>query len=148
MIRKILVPIDFHEPSHGALIEACKMAGRTNAELVLLYVDAFPARPAGALPYLPEQVVAEHADAVRRRMDSFVAEVARHGCRPRTRVVSGDVQRGILDAAAEEQADLIVMGTHGRRGLLDMLLGSVTEQIVRASPIPVLAVHEAPEARL
>ena len=59
---------------------------------------------------------------------------------PEWAVTFGDPAQAILDTAKERGADLIVMGTHGRRGLSHVLLGSVAERIVRLSPVPVLTV--------
>lgn len=147
MLRKILVPIDFSESSRAALREASRFAKGTDAELLLLYVDEFPARPVGELPYLPKHVVTEHAEAVKRELDAFVAQAAQLGWRAQTLVASGEVHNAILDAAADMRADLIVMGTHGRSGASRLVLGSVAERIVRTSPVPVLVVrHRAPEA--
>lgn len=145
MIRKILVPVDFSEPSRAALAEASRIGEATGAELLVLYVDAFPDQLAGERPFLPAHLVKEHAETVRRHLDAFAEDAALLGCSARTLVISGSVAHGILDVAADEKVDLIVMGTHARNGLSRLVLGSVAEHVVRTATVPVLTVRNAPE---
>lgn len=147
MLQKILVPIDFSEASSAALHEACGLARPADAELLLLHVDEFPARAANELPYLPEHVVVEHAEAVSKHLAQAVTDAEARGCRVRTRVLAGSVHHGIMSTLAEEKPDLVVMGSHGRRGVHRLMLGSVAERVVRASTIPVLTVRPVVPAR-
>ena len=74
-------------------------------------------------------------------LQALVPEAARDWCRPTTRVSHGKAYREILGVAAEERADLIVMGVHGRNPLDLMLFGSTTNQVVRRATCPVLTVR-------
>jgi hypothetical protein len=65
------------------------------------------------------------------------------GVRVSTEVRFGEIDREIVDAVRESGSDLIVIGTHGRRGLQHWLIGSVCERLLRTSPVPVLAVRES-----
>ena len=68
------------------------------------------------------------------------------GFRVKTRVVEAEVRTAILDVAAEWQADLIVLGSHGRKGLSRFMLGSVAESVARHSPCSVLIVRTPPQS--
>jgi nucleotide-binding universal stress UspA family protein len=139
--KNILVATDFGEAAQRAGDLACDLAAKFGAKLTLLHIWTVPT-PAYAenitLPLDRIQKAAEDAmeeEALRLR--------ARHGDL-RTIVVPGVAWRGIVDAAREQGFDLLVIGTHGRKGVPRLFLGSVAEKVVRAAPIPVLTVH-APE---
>ena len=73
-------------------------------------------------------------------MDEFVQEHFR-GVSPKAQVVLGDAAEEILEYVRSEGIDLIIMGTHGRKGLEKIVFGSVTERVVQKSPVPVLTVN-------
>ena len=77
----------------------------------------------------------ELADCVAKRRESSIQIVPM--------LKQADAREAILEAAQEVSADLVIMGTHGRRGIARVLIGSVAEAVVRASPVPVLTVHAA-----
>lgn len=143
MYRTVLFATDGSEASFGALEHALEIAGSNEATLHGLYVldtgYPFTGFESGAdvVPVL-EALRAEgerSLEAVRERAEAagvaFVSAVR-----------EGDaVGRTITDYAEEVGADLIVLGTHGRRGLNRWLLGSVTERVVRTAPVPVLTVR-------
>ena len=152
MYRRILVPIDGSPTSMQGLTEAIRLAADQRARLDVLYVvdelivvqslDAFGVPDGGdlveGLRQAGKKVLADAEALMRRqRVKGATRMVA-----SRTRRVS-DV---IVAEAKKCRADLIVMGTHGRRGVTRMLLGSDAEGVLRDAPVPVLLVR-AGEAR-
>jgi nucleotide-binding universal stress UspA family protein len=138
--RKILFPTDFSEASESAWRMAQDLAAETGAMLVIVHVHSPPAYSGSEMYYL-----APPSDdaALRQRLQSLVPSdpTVRHGhC-----LLTGDPASEILRLAEEEQVDLIVMGTHGRTGLLRLLQGSVAEAVVRRASCPVITVKHAPE---
>ena len=149
-LRRILVPIDFSPPSRDALVYAAALADKVEAELFLLHVvqdlavflpDAVTVTPV-ALPPI-EQLTA----AVRKGLTRFLRESQLEGRPVQEEVREGPPHAEIVSFAAEAGIDLIVMGTHGRGGLRHMLLGSVTEKVVRSAPCQVLTVRHPLPAR-
>jgi nucleotide-binding universal stress UspA family protein len=141
--KHILVPLDGSQMAEVALPHALELARLCNAEVTLLVVippileiietDAEPI-------YVDEQVRAREASAL-RYLNSIRERLAAQAVRVRTAVEIGGVAGEILDFAATQSTDIIVMATHGRSGLKRWLLGSVAEKIVHASRHPVLLVR-------
>jgi universal stress protein A len=127
--KNILVPIDFSQASERALDYACSLGAKLGANIHL--VNALGA----GLPELNmtltdamfEQLHGEHRTAL-----ATIGEVV---------VKNGDPRDVILEVTEQLQIDLVVMGTHGRRGLPRMFLGSVAEDVSRRSPCPVLLIR-------
>jgi nucleotide-binding universal stress UspA family protein len=142
--RRILCPVDFSESSLDALVYAINLAEEADAQLTLLHAVEVPAvlieertMPALDLSRVRDAVAAE----ARRRLYELIPQSARTYCTVETAVVEGRAYREILRHATERQADLIVMGVHGR-GALDLLVfGSTTHHVIRASACPVLIVR-------
>jgi universal stress protein A len=143
-LRRILVPTDFSKYSDTALTYATALAEKFNAELYLLHVvqdlavfvpDAVAVTPPIALPV--EQFAAAARDALQRVISEQHLE--RFAIHPEVR--EGAPFYEIIRFAKEARIDLIVMGTHGHTGLVHVLLGSVTEKVVRKAPCPVLTVR-------
>jgi nucleotide-binding universal stress UspA family protein len=136
MYDTILVPTDGSSGSERAITHAVELASTYGATLHALYVvDDAQVPVAGAETLDDELAAAGKAaiEAVRERAtDTDVAFVSA--------LRRGDPTREILDYRDEIGADLVVMGTHGRTGLERHLLGSVTERVVRAAPVPVVTV--------
>ena len=139
--HRILVPIDFSETSLHALRLAVHEARTHGAELVLLHVGAVPWAIAPN-PDLASPILVQWNDEIAREHEAALRRVAREEV-PSDIAVSTIVKEGvpttaILESIAETGADLVVMGTHGRRGLDRLFLGSVAESVLRESTIPVL----------
>lgn len=138
MYDRILVPVDGSEPSERAVSEAINLARSFDADLVFLYVvdveavsiDSYAGDVLERLEAHGKEAV---ANAEERADDAGVTAV--------TVVREGIPHRVITDVANEEDASMVVMGTHGRTGLGHVLLGSVTERVIRSSPVPVLTVR-------
>lgn len=135
-LKKILVPIDFSSCSFRALGDATKLAREFHATLTLLYVVEPVVNTGDGAPFLPIQMETEKA--ARRRVDSLARELT--NCRAIVRV--GSPAHTIVGVAREIDADLIVIGTHGRSGFSRVLLGSVAEQVIRHAGCPVFVVRE------
>ena len=136
--RRILVPIDFSAGSDAALEMATSLARDSGGSLVLAHVEIISLSAAGgeylnAMPEPPTEELLAKLDAV-ALPDSHVP-VER-------RLLAGDPADAIVRLAQTEEVDMIVMGTHGRRGLSRLLMGSVAEAVVRAAPCPVLTVKQ------
>jgi nucleotide-binding universal stress UspA family protein len=142
MFKKILVPTDGSRGVEKAINCATTMALAFDAKVYLIFVAEPPMllleyaniaekNIIEALHQEGKRILEKTADAVRR---SGVADVE-------TALKTGTPAKVILDCADEEKIDLIVMGTHGRRGLDRVLLGSVTEEVVRVAKVPVMTVR-------
>lgn len=148
-IQRILYPTDFSETARQALPWAASLADHHGAGLHVLHAlslhAADPASLEGAFP-IPESVF----DDWTRRAEEALEETAETS-RERGLTVRQEIRRSIapssaiLDYADEEGIDLVVMGTHGRRGLRHLALGSVVEEVLRFAPVPVLAVRKREE---
>lgn len=146
-VERILVPIDFSPASESAFRRALDLAGRTGAELCLVHVvPGLGVNGDASFDRLGE----DERDFYRRvwkrakrDLDAFLHRLPPQGVRRRQTLVAGVPADAILRHASEAEADLIVMGTHGRRGMQRLVLGSVAEAILRRSDVPVLVVPEA-----
>lgn len=143
-LSRILVPVDFSPCSRAALEQAAFLASRLGATLEVLHVW----EPSGfvgpdtlaVVPVTAGQPGWEEARAsVRREVERILPDGA-GAAAVGIRVEAGAPADTIL-AAAASGADLVVMGTHGRRGLARLLLGSVAEAVLRRAPCPVLTVR-------
>ena len=142
--RRILCPIDFSSSSLSALAYALNLAEEADAHLTLLHVIEMPPE-LRENPLAPDFDVdrihaAAEADA-RTRLRDLVPDQARTYCTVETDVVEGRAYRRVLQRAADDAADLIVIGVHGR-GAVDLLVfGSTTHHVIRAASCPVLIVR-------
>lgn len=141
-IRKILSPVDFSETSLFALDYAMDLAKQLGAELHLVHTYQLPvyALPDGALMASPEYVN-ELSAKLQDELDKLVASRRAEGVVLRGHLSEGVPHSEICRQAKDLGVDLIIMGTHGRSGFGHLLLGSVTEKVVRSSEIPVLTVR-------
>ncbi|WP_437929213.1 universal stress protein [Sorangium sp. So ce291] len=136
----ILVPVDFEQASLKALDLAKDLGAKLGREVVLLHVYQLPVYTyPGLEPALMPGFHAEVSAAASRAVQQLSAQTG--GLRALLR--DGDPATEILAAAEEQRAAMIVMGTHGRRGLTHLFLGSVAEQVIRKSSVPVLTVRVA-----
>ena len=139
--KTILFPTDFSTASDAALCHAEALARQSDGKLLILHVEEPPlAYGGGELYYgLPEpssERILQMLEDV-HPSDSAVPFVHR--------LVMGDPAAEIVNVAKAEQAELVVMGTHGRTGVSRLLMGSVAESVVRHAPCPVLIYRERAE---
>ena len=138
--RSILCPVDFSEHSVQALRLAVGLAGRDQARLTVLTVNDPLLVDAAAVQYGPDYVGQEAEKALRGLFHSLVPLLPGWVPGPQFVVRTGIPDAEILACATEHQGDLIVMGTHGLGGYRKIFFGSVTERVLRKSPLPVFAV--------
>jgi nucleotide-binding universal stress UspA family protein len=138
--RRILVATDFSEPANHAIDIAIALASAFGAELVVFHAYWFP--PIGYAAFA-EGLCWPTTDMLAQDTKVFDATVDRVKLRYRRTegtLVSGEPSASILEAVKSRDVDVIVLGTHGERGLARVLLGNVAEKVVRLSPVPVLAI--------
>lgn len=138
--KQILCPVDFSDSSLGALAHAAALAKWYEAQLTVLHVvptfEAVQVRGIlGETAYVPQMSREELTERMRQ---SLGIDTVSPGAR--LLAESGDTPRTIVDHALSTKTDLIVMGSHGRRGFERLLLGSVAERVLRDAPCPVLTV--------
>ena len=144
-VTKILVPTDFSATADVALEYAKVLAGQLGASLHLLHVFSDPYAPAAYAPEvyarlppsLRQQAIEQARECLRQRLTANEEEQFRGTYD----IVSGLTAKQIVEYADDKGIDLIVMGTHGRRGVAHLLLGSVAEHVVRTAACPVLTVR-------
>jgi universal stress protein A len=142
-IRRILAPTDFSELSKQGLQSALELALAFDARLLLLHVVEPPPYPVEGI--VPSHLGATLLDDLERQasseLDRMLPETQGGKVDVARRVVVGIPARKIVEVAGEEQADLIIMTTHGRTGFSHLVMGSVAEKIVRTAPCPVLTIR-------
>jgi len=145
--KHILVPTDFSEYADYALDYAIELAKGLQARLTVLYVFHLSAL---ALGEAPPAVLADTLEAMethaQQQTQMALARVQAAGLQGDSAIVEGIPFQAILDTAKDKEADLIVMGTHGRTGLTHALMGSVAEKVVRLAPCPVLVTRGTTKA--
>jgi len=142
--KKILAAVDGSAASNKGLREALRLAKREGARLVLLNVVndyyAFAAMDGPA----PVDLVPALREGGRRILARARAAAEKAGVKPTVlmrEIVGGPAADAIVREARKQRADLIVLGTHGRRGVRRLVMGSDAEQVVRTSRVPVLLVR-------
>ena len=151
IIKKILAPTDLSDVSVRGIKYACNLAKDVSAEIVIVNVirveevmsvfRQVQENPAAwdQMKVLEERLVDRHKqlldDLVNRQIPEFSSDL-----NIRKVVEVGDPYSALIDRAKNDSVDLIVMSTHGRSGIPRMMMGSVTERVLRGSPCPVLAV--------
>lgn len=142
-IKRILTATDFSAPSQVALKYAVAFAQAFRAEVVLCHVLEQPDLLSGLPPvgegYFPPNLAELREKQARVQCEQVLAAAGLS--QARLLLLHGNPAREITRAAAEEQSDLIIVGTHGRGAVAHLLLGSVAERVVRMAPCPVLSVR-------
>jgi nucleotide-binding universal stress UspA family protein len=144
MYQRILVATDGSTLSKKAIGNAIELASTCGAELIAIKVT--PRYPQsyfeGSLPLNAdevEKIEKQWADSAQKTLDAIVKLASKKGVSAKGVVVKGDiVSDALLSAAKKHKADLIVMASHGRRGIKRLLLGSETQQVLTHSSLPVL----------
>ena len=133
-LKKLLAPTDFSELSAEGVRYACKLAKEVGAQVIVLNVVI-----------LDESNVVGRGEiaAHEKRLSEFTSKIVGRRAddlKIRELVATGQAYAAIVDCAEKERADLIVMSSHGRSGLSRMLIGSVTDKLLRGASCPVLVV--------
>ena len=146
-LKKILVPVDYSACSRGAMEYALFLAERFDAEIEVLHIAEIPlgeeehtvVKPdTGEKQLLSELIMQQAVKAETEFLSPFV----RNTTIPIEKsLLKGRPGKVIVEAAVDRGADLIVMGTHGRSGFDRLIMGSVTERVLRSAPCPVVVVR-------
>lgn len=147
-VKRILCPVDFSDPSRRALTNAIRLARKFQADLTVLTVIEPMSSFYPSIFKVGADVEAEHAEQRQSEFERFLGEFDFLNLEWKKAVRSGRAHEQILVAAGEMQTDLIVMGTVGRTGLARMLIGSVTEKVVRNLPCSTIIVRSQHVIRL
>lgn len=148
MFKRILVPLDGSKRAEQALPLAARLARASGGALFLLSVDTTMQDLAwysseGA--FMMRDALAAARTSIKRYMDRMVASESLAGIPLKAVIVEDEAAQGILTAVDEQQADVIVIGTHGRTGLKRWMIGSVARKVARQSPVPVLVLRTSDE---
>lgn len=138
----ILVPVDFSEAAEVALDYAVEIAAPFGAVIYLLNVVGVQMLGVELGTRMTAEMVDSIVESAQRQLDALIAERDGKAAFGPSRLETGDPRNQIDQTAASIGADLIVMGTHGRRGVRRLLLGSVAESVARSAPCPVLLVRQ------
>lgn len=147
MFQHILVPTDGSRFSNKAVATAARLAYALRAKLLVLHVRSPIESPhhveGGALATLGgEKVLQEIEDEERKLLDAALKTAAADGTAAQTAFIAGySTYDAIIRIAREQHCDLIVMASHGRRGISELLIGSETQKVLTHTTIPVLVVR-------
>lgn len=138
-VEKILVPVDFSENSKKILEAAGYFSDMCDAELhVVFVVQSFDDYSGFFVPHMPvAKFEEEMMQAAEQKMEKFLEDQKDVAAK----ILIGDVAEEIIRHAEESGMDMIIMGTHGYKGLEKVMFGSVAEKVVRSSPCPVLTIN-------
>jgi nucleotide-binding universal stress UspA family protein len=143
-INKVLVPIDFSDYSKGALKYAANFADMFDAEIILVYVVEpviYPPDFSMGQIALPS-VNAEWDIKAKEELDKLSKTEIPESVKVKSIIKTGKPFLEIIETATEEDADLIIIATHGHSGVEHILFGSTAEKVVRKAPCPVLTLRE------
>ena len=145
MFKHILVPVDGSSTSLLAVAKAAELAKAFNSDVTAVYVvDPYPFTGVGAdFAYGQAQYLSAATAEADTALNAVKQQMEQAGIPVKTLVGEGhSVHDGVMQAAEATEADLIVMGSHGRKGLEKLVLGSVTQRVLGVSHIPVLVVRQ------
>ena len=151
-IKKILLPIDFSDASTTLLQYGVYLAEKYDARIYIVFVAEDPITYAGlSYPNYSElpltdipfnQLEKDLTSYARERMEKFLEKnMTSKRVAYQSTILFGHVAEEIIDYANKETIDLIILGTHGFKGLNRMLLGSVAEKVVKLAPCPVMTIN-------
>jgi nucleotide-binding universal stress UspA family protein len=141
-IRTILCPVDFSKASDHALSYAHDLAKLLNANLHIVYVWQPLLYAMGDGVIIPAgEFISQLLSELNDKLNRLTTQYQEQGIKVTSELVEGVPYEGIVNIAQKHPAELIVMGTHGRTGFTHFMVGSVTERVVRISPVPVLTVR-------
>lgn len=144
-INTILVPTDFSELSNEAVDYAFSMAKRIGAKMIFMHTLEWPDHPDEMTP-MADEGYAFMKDRGHAMLHDLVEQAEKEGLEASTLLADGVPFVEIIQAARKSNADLIIMGTHGRTGLSHVMMGSQAEKVVRQAPCPVLTIKSPQRA--
>ena len=149
---RIIYASDFSPASRAAFSQALRLAKATGGELTILHVLPTPASMFVAGGYVTQEtwdlIEADLRSRAGQEMDALVKEAVDAGVRATRQIVDGGIPaEEIVRAAEHDKTDILVVGTHGRTGVMKVLLGSVASRVVATASCPVLTVRMPAETR-
>lgn len=141
--KRILFPVDFSESSAKIVPYVQTVAKKFDSEIHILFVarilDYFTGIyvPAPSITTMEKDII----DGAEKRLYEFMDEHLRAFANTKTAVVAGDASEEIIKYIEDRHIDLVIMGTHGRKGLDKVIFGSVAERVVKTAPVPVMVVN-------
>jgi nucleotide-binding universal stress UspA family protein len=138
-IQRILLPVDGSEYSERACEKAIEQAAAFGAKVFVLHCHETIAGFVAV--YLPDDAEQRIEERSRELLAEYATRLEEAGVRHMEISATGSPSRVIADVAKQEEIDLIVMGSRGKRGITDVLMGPVTREVLHTSPTPVLVVH-------
>ncbi len=141
--QKIIVATDLTPASEPALKEAVEMAKEKGSELVITHVYQPPdvAQAEAITSGVYDEWDRNLRTAAEKGLKPLVEDAKKEGINARALVLSGPAYEAIADAAEKNDADLVVMGTHGRKGVSRFFVGSVASRVISTAPCPVMTVR-------
>jgi nucleotide-binding universal stress UspA family protein len=141
--HRILFATDLTEASEPALAEAIEMAKGDGTELLIAHAYQLPsAAPAASIAGgVYEDWARNLRELVEAKLEPLIEKARAEGVEAQPLVLTGTPHEVIAQAAAEQGADLVIMGTHGRKGFSRFFLGSVASRVSSSAPCPVLTIH-------
>ncbi len=137
--KNICCAVDLSEPSRVAMLKAAELSRRFEGNLVLVYVHPFAPTLGTNMLAAPQDFAELQVEEIEETMARWRVEAEHVAGRPvRSVVLSGDAATEILGFARERECDVLVVATHGRKGLSRLVLGSVAEKIVRTATCSVM----------
>ncbi|HEY6146512.1 MAG TPA: universal stress protein [Thermoanaerobaculia bacterium] len=143
--KRILFASDLTPSSRPAFDEALRIAEERGAELILAHAYQLPnlGQPVALAGEAYDAMDRQLRESAERQMRKLVTAAQNRKVRARSLVVFGDPYEAITKAASDEGVDLVIMGTHGRKGVARFFLGSVASRVISSAPCPVLTVRAA-----
>ena len=141
--KKILFPIDFSEVSSEIVPYVISLANKLKAEVHIIFVvrRLENCRSIFVSHAAVENFEMEIVLGAETKMDEFVEAFFNSIIRPKTKILIGDIIEEIIKYIKTKGIDLVIIGTHGRKGMDRILLGSIADRVIRAAPVPVLSVN-------
>jgi nucleotide-binding universal stress UspA family protein len=143
-VKKILVPIDFSENSKKILQHAVAEAEKSDATIMVAYVvEGLEKYSALSVPHISfEELGKDLMKSAENKMERFLYEnLDESPLRHESKVLYGEITEQLTSLAKSEGIDMIVIGTHGFKGLEKVLFGSVAEKVIKSAPCPVVTIN-------
>jgi len=141
--KKILFPVDFSEVSSKIVPYVITMANKLDAEVHLAFVvrKLENYRSIFVSPMSVENFENEIVLGAETKMEEFVQGFFKSILKPKTKILIGDIAEEIIMYIKDEGIDLVIIGTHGRKGMDRIILGSIADRVIKSAPVPVLSVN-------
>jgi nucleotide-binding universal stress UspA family protein len=144
IFKSILAPVDGSAPSNAAAALAVRLAKEGGASLAFCHAERVPRPAHDAGGFAREQMMEEQNRTAHEVLDAATKLAADAGVEAKTALIGEPIADAIVQAAKDSGADLIVMGTHGRSGIVRAVLGSVTADVIGRTDLPVMVAPHVP----